>query len=134
MDFELSEEHLAFKEAVRKWVEKEAPKAWARELERDEHHYPFELWQKFSEAGFHGIGIKEEYGGQGGDIVMQMILGRELARTLGRSRLDLGHHLLRRQQVDRHLRLRGAEEAVPAGNRRRTPAGGDLLHRARRRH
>ena len=83
MDFSFSDEHLAFQESVRKWVDREAPKAWARRLERDEQNYPFALWDKFTEAGFHGIGIEEEYGGQGGDVVMQMILGRELARTLG---------------------------------------------------
>jgi len=83
MNFELSEEQLAFKDAVRKWVDKEASKSWARELERDEHNYPFALWEKFTEAGFHGVGIPEEFGGQGGDVVMQMILGRELARSLG---------------------------------------------------
>jgi alkylation response protein AidB-like acyl-CoA dehydrogenase len=83
MDFELSEEHQAFRDMVRKWVDREAPKSWARELERDEHNYPFALWDKFTEAGFHGVGIAEEFGGQGGDVVMQMILGRELARTLG---------------------------------------------------
>src|SRR6201996_2170828 len=83
MDFELSEEHQAFREMVRKWVDREAPKSWARELERDEHNYPFALWDKFTEAGFHGIGIAEEYGGQGGDVIMQMILARELARSLG---------------------------------------------------
>jgi alkylation response protein AidB-like acyl-CoA dehydrogenase len=83
MDFELSEEHVAFKDAVRKWVDKETPKSWARELERDEHNYPFALWDKFTDAGFHGVGIPEEFGGQGGDVVMQMILGRELARSLG---------------------------------------------------
>src|SRR5271156_3253960 len=82
MDFELPEEHLAFREMVRKWVDKEAPKNWARELERDEHNYPFALWDKFTEAGFHGVGIAEQFGGQGGDVVMQMILGRELARSL----------------------------------------------------
>src|SRR5882762_3914639 len=83
MDFELSEEHLAFQDMVHKWVDAEAPKSWARELERDEHQYPFALWDKFTAAGFHGIGIDEKYGGQGGDIVTQMILARELARTLG---------------------------------------------------
>jgi acyl-CoA dehydrogenase len=82
MDFDLSEEHLAFKESVDKWVEKEVPKSWARELERDEHNYPFALWDKFTEAGFHGVGIEEVYGGQGGDVLMQMILGRSLARSL----------------------------------------------------
>src|SRR5277367_4764647 len=83
MDFSLSEEQQTFREMARRWVEAEAPKAYARELERREEQYPFELWDKFTAAGFHGIGIEEEYGGQGGDIVMQMIFARELARTLG---------------------------------------------------
>jgi acyl-CoA dehydrogenase len=83
MDFRLSEEQLAFRDSVRHWVEKEVPKSWARELEKDEHNYPFALWDKFSAAGFHGVGIEECYGGQGGDIMVQMILARELARSLG---------------------------------------------------
>jgi acyl-CoA dehydrogenase len=83
MDFELSEEQRAFRDVVHRWVDAEAPKAWARELEMKEHDYPFALWDKFTEAGFHGIGIDEKYGGQGGDINTQMILARELARTLG---------------------------------------------------
>src|ERR1700710_854666 len=83
MDFELSEEYGAFRDMVRRWVDAEAPKSWARELERDEHNFPFALWDKFTEAGFHGVGISEEYGGQGGDVIMQMVLARELARSLG---------------------------------------------------
>ncbi|MCB1464425.1 MAG: acyl-CoA/acyl-ACP dehydrogenase [Nitratireductor sp.] len=83
MDFELSEEHRAFRDMVNRWVETEIPKTWARELERDEHQYPFALWDKFTEAGFHGIGVDEAYGGQGGDVIIQMILGRALARSLG---------------------------------------------------
>ena len=83
VDFELAEEYRAFRDVTRRWVEAELPKAWSRELERDEHKYPFALWDKFTEAGFHGIGIPEEYGGQGGDVTMQMLLARELARSLG---------------------------------------------------
>lgn len=83
MDFKLSDEHEEFRDTVHRWVEKEVPKSWALALERDEDHYPFALWEKFTAAGFHGIGIDEEYGGQGGDIVTQMILARELARSLG---------------------------------------------------
>jgi alkylation response protein AidB-like acyl-CoA dehydrogenase len=83
MEFELSEEHQAFRDVVRRWVDKEAPKDWARALEKDEHNYPFALWDKFTAAGFHGVGIAEEYGGQGGDVLMQMILAREMCRTLG---------------------------------------------------
>jgi acyl-CoA dehydrogenase len=83
MNLELSDEHAAFRDMVEKFVAAEMPKEWARNLEKDEHAYPFELWDKFTKAGFHGLGIAEEYGGIGGDILMQMILARALSRTLG---------------------------------------------------
>jgi len=83
MDFDLPDEHRAFRDMMRKWVENEVPKDWARKLEADEHNYPFELWDTFTTAGLHGVGISEEYGGQGGDVLMQMLLARELARSLG---------------------------------------------------
>ncbi|HVW33216.1 MAG TPA: acyl-CoA dehydrogenase family protein [Acidimicrobiia bacterium] len=83
MDFDLTDEQQAFRDSVYQWVEKECPKSWARELEAKEHEYPFELWNKLAKAGFHGVGIDERYGGQGGDVVTQMILARGLARSLG---------------------------------------------------
>ncbi|HQS70578.1 MAG TPA: acyl-CoA dehydrogenase family protein [Novosphingobium sp.] len=83
MDFELPEEYRSFRDMVHRWVDAEVPKEWARKLEADEHAYPFALWDKFTEAGFHGVGIPEEFGGQGGDVLMQMLLARELARSLG---------------------------------------------------
>jgi acyl-CoA dehydrogenase len=83
VNFELDEQQELFRKTVHDWVEREAPKSWARELERDETHFPHALWDKFAKAGFHAIGIPEQYGGQGGDILTQMILARELARSLG---------------------------------------------------
>ena len=83
MDFSLTEEQVAFREMARRWVEAEAPKDWMRRLEADEQNYPFALWDKLAEAGFFGIGIDENWGGQGGDIMMQMIFAREFARTAG---------------------------------------------------
>lgn len=65
MDFELNEECKLFRDAVRKWVVKECPKDWCRELERKEHEYPQALWDKLTEGGFNGIGIEEHYGGMG---------------------------------------------------------------------
>ncbi len=78
---ELSEEDQLFLEVVRKWVDKECPKDWCRELESREHQFPHELWGKLSEFGAHGIGIPEDYGGQGGTIVTQALFAREFART-----------------------------------------------------
>ena len=83
MDFELGEELALFQQETRAWVDREAPKDWARELERNEEAWPFELFEKLTRAGFHGIGIDEAYGGQGGNVLVQMILARELARSLG---------------------------------------------------
>ena len=50
----LSEEHRAFRDGARRFVEAELPKTLARALEKDEAHYPFVLWEKFTQAGFHG--------------------------------------------------------------------------------
>ncbi|HKT73707.1 MAG TPA: acyl-CoA dehydrogenase family protein [Steroidobacteraceae bacterium] len=82
MSLQLSEQHLAFQDMVERFVAQEMPKQWARELERQEDQYPFELWDKLTEGGFHALGIPEEYGGAGGDVLMQVIAARALARTL----------------------------------------------------
>ena len=82
MTFPISEEHQLYKDTVERFVAKEMPKDWARELERKEDEYPFALWDKMTEGGFHALGVPEEYGGAGGDVMMQVILARAMARTL----------------------------------------------------
>jgi acyl-CoA dehydrogenase len=83
MNFELSEEYQLFRDTVRKWVTNECPKDWCRDLEREEHQYPQALWEKLTKAGFNGVGISEDYGGIGGDIVIQAIFAREFSRHAG---------------------------------------------------
>ncbi|WP_417622388.1 acyl-CoA dehydrogenase family protein [Parasphingorhabdus sp.] len=83
MDFNLTEEQVAFRDTVHRWVDAELPKDLMRRLEADEENYPYEIWDKLKEQGFFGIGIPEEYAGLGGDVVMQMIFAREMARTAG---------------------------------------------------
>lgn len=83
MDFSLTAQQEQFRQEVRDWVEREAPKDYARELERRESEFPEDLFEKMGEAGFHAVGIDAAYGGSGGDIMNQMILARELCRTLG---------------------------------------------------
>jgi len=83
MDFQLSEEQASFRDIVRRWVDAELPKDLMRKLEADEENYPYLIWDKLKAQGFFGIGIPEEYGGLGGDVVMQMIFAREMARTAG---------------------------------------------------
>jgi Acyl-CoA dehydrogenase, N-terminal domain len=81
LNFELSEEQQLFRQSLRELVDKEFPKAWARELEAQEE-LPWELWRRFGEHGLTGVGIPEEYGGQGGGIIEQVILDEELSRSL----------------------------------------------------
>ncbi|WP_241521216.1 acyl-CoA dehydrogenase family protein [Kineobactrum sediminis] len=78
---ELSEEDQLFVDVTRKWADKECPKDWCRELETREHQFPHELWDKLVAFGAHGIGVPEEYGGQGGSIVNQALFAREFSRT-----------------------------------------------------
>ena len=82
MDFGFTDEQEQFRDVVHGWVEREVPKDKARDYEAKEFEYPFELWDKMSAAGFHAVGLPEEYGGQGGDVMTQMILARELSRSL----------------------------------------------------
>jgi acyl-CoA dehydrogenase len=80
---DLSPERKEFARWLHEWVDKECPKNWALELERQEYQFPYELWDKLSAAGLHGIGIAEEYGGSGGGPVEAAIVARELGRNLG---------------------------------------------------
>lgn len=83
MDFSLTEEQQLFQKTLHEWVDREVPKSLARQWEADEFTYPEALWDKMSALGLHAIGIPEELGGQGGDVVTQVIVARELARSLG---------------------------------------------------
>ena len=77
MDFAFSSEENDFREMVRDWVEAKSPKDVALELEAKEDHdgsnFPHQLWQDMADAGFFGIGIAEELGGQGGGAKIQAI-------------------------------------------------------------
>ncbi|WP_219416051.1 acyl-CoA dehydrogenase [Pseudonocardia nigra] len=87
-DFEtyrLSDEHEALREAVRALAEKEiAPYA----AEVDEHgRYPAEARDALVKAGFHAVGIPEEYGGEGADELAGCIVIEEVARVCASSSL-----------------------------------------------
>jgi acyl-CoA dehydrogenase len=79
--FDFSAEQRMLRKTVHDFVERKVPKAYARELEGREE-YPAELARRIARAGLNGIGIPEELGGEGGDIVDQVIVMEELARSL----------------------------------------------------
>lgn len=81
LGFRLSEDQELLRGALRDFVEQRLPKAYCREVEA-RSEFPRDLWERLREIDLHGVGIPEEYGGQGGGIVEQTITAQELARHL----------------------------------------------------
>lgn len=72
-------EHRAFREAVRRFVDREvAP--FASEWDEAEG-FPRELYRKAADAGLFGLGFPEEHGGISGDRFLRLIIGQEIARA-----------------------------------------------------
>ena len=65
MSLDLTEEDATFRDITRRWISNECSKQYCRELERQEHVFPQELWDKLSGFGAHGIGIPENSAAKG---------------------------------------------------------------------
>jgi len=79
MEIELSEEHKAFRTAVREFAEKEiAP--LVDEAEKNEK-FPEELFPKMGALGFLCVRYPEQYGGAGADKIAECISVEETARV-----------------------------------------------------
>jgi len=79
MDFEFSQEHMNFREVMRKFAEKEFNK-YLPEAEEEEK-FPRELLKTLGEHGFLCIGLPERYGGSDADNIYQCIQAEEFARV-----------------------------------------------------
>jgi butyryl-CoA dehydrogenase len=78
MDFELSDEHRAIRETVRRFAENEiAPIASKIE---EEDLFPVELVHKMGELGFLGLAFPEKYGGSGAGHLAHVIAVEEMNR------------------------------------------------------
>src|SRR5687767_5039928 len=72
-----TEEHHAFRAAIRRFVEKEiAPFAEAWD---EAEQFPRELYRRAAEVGLLGLGFPEEYGGTPADPFYMIITCEELA-------------------------------------------------------
>jgi alkylation response protein AidB-like acyl-CoA dehydrogenase len=79
MDFELTQEHMIFRDAIRDFAEKEiAP--LVEEAEETET-FPVELFPKMGDLGFLCVCYPEEYGGPGADKITECIYVEELCRV-----------------------------------------------------
>jgi glutaryl-CoA dehydrogenase (non-decarboxylating) len=79
MDFSLSEEVLAMKEAARDFAQKEIT-PFADKWD-EEHYFPIEVVRKMGELGFFGCPIPEEYGGTDLGFLVQAIITEEISRA-----------------------------------------------------
>lgn len=68
---------------VSRFIDKEMPRALARQWDRD-NHFPADIHRKLAELGLMGLTVAEEYGGSGPDItttiaVIELLCGRSLS-------------------------------------------------------
>ena len=85
------ETHRILKQTAAKFVAKEI-KPYVEEWE-EAGEFPRELFIKAGEVGILGVGYPEEYGGSGGDIFHQLLVGEELIRSgSGGVAASLGTH------------------------------------------
>lgn len=82
LNFDLGKEKDFLRQNVRKLVERDCPREYARETDEKEE-FPERVWKALAQGGFLGIPVAEEYGGAGGDVLDMTIVTEELARRSG---------------------------------------------------
>ncbi len=90
MDFTLSKEHEMARTLFREFAEKEV-KPLAVEVDETEE-FPRATVEKMAKAGFMGIPIPKEYGGQGCDVLTYAMCVEELAKVCGTTAVIVSAH------------------------------------------
>ena len=90
MDFELTDEQRMIKETVYKWALNELGPL--QEKIDEEDWLPPDFFKKCADIGILGITIGEEYGGLGGDVLMQTIAIEEMSRICPALAMTYGAH------------------------------------------
>ncbi|MCJ7797319.1 MAG: acyl-CoA dehydrogenase family protein [Thermoleophilia bacterium] len=90
MDFELSKDHRAVRDAVRVFAEREI-KPMAVLID-EERQIPNDLIGKMSDMGFLGSFVPEEYGGAGLDVLSYILVVEEVSRVCGSSGVFISAH------------------------------------------
>jgi len=90
MDFTLSPKHEMARRLFAEFAEKEV-KPLAQEIDETER-FPRETVEKMAKAGFMGIPIPKEYGGQGCDVLTYVMAVEELSKVCGTTGVILSAH------------------------------------------
>ncbi|MCL4152091.1 UNVERIFIED_CONTAM: hypothetical protein GTU68_019085, partial [Idotea baltica] len=100
MDFELSDEHAAFRSVIRGFVDAEV-RPVAREWEAA-GRYPQEIIDKMKDMGLFGLTIAEEFGGMGADTITLAICFEEVSRGWMGVAGAFGSHGLACRMIQNH--------------------------------
>lgn len=83
MNFELSDEHVALREAARDFLKQRWPADRMRQaLDAPPARVGADLWSEIAGLGWIGICTSEDAGGSGGDVVTAIVLAEEAGRGL----------------------------------------------------
>ncbi len=133
MDFNLSQEHLLFRDTVRQFADREI-RPVAREWEHSDR-YPAEIVESMKQMGLFGLTVPEEYGGMGADLVSLAIAFEEISRAWMGIAGILGSHTLSCHMIAKYGTEEQRRRFLPdlASGKRRTglaltepDAGSDL--------
>jgi len=81
MEFTFTEEQELLRQTIRKFIERECPREYQRELDEKEE-FPHDLWDKLAELGMLGLIIDEQYGGMGGSVVDMALAVEEIGKGM----------------------------------------------------
>jgi alkylation response protein AidB-like acyl-CoA dehydrogenase len=90
MNFKLSSEHIALREMVRSFVDKEV-RPYARQWD-EESVFPAKTVARMGELGLMGVMVPEEYGGSGMDTISYSIAVEEIGKGDGSLGLTVASH------------------------------------------
>ena len=90
MDFTLSKKHEMARTLFKEFAEKEV-KPLAQDVDENEQ-FPVETVAKMAKAGFLGIPVPKEYGGQGCDPLTYVMCVEELAKVCGTTSVIVSAH------------------------------------------
>ncbi len=90
MDFSLSKKHEMARTLFKDFAEAEA-KPLAMEID-EQHRFPRETVEKMAKAGFLGIPVPKEYGGQGCDVLTYVMCVEELSKVCATTGVIVSAH------------------------------------------
>jgi alkylation response protein AidB-like acyl-CoA dehydrogenase len=134
LHFELTEEQLSIKKAVREFCEKEFKPELMLEFERKEE-FPMELYKKAAKLGFTSMRFPEEYGGQGYGLLEDCLVVEELCRAdpgvgaaivSGTFASDIIYHFGTEEQKEKYLVPVCRGELISAGAFTEPAHGSDI--------